>query len=157
MFLKHYWTMCWKDSVYTMSVWCLTEKRQRYDNGEDPLDPEEQHQQGNPFFHQGFNPFGGGGGGGGYSFKFHFNWPPKRPRCYFMLDIVNYTLAICIFSILMVAIETWGKELNCMQGKKLTHLVIRWTEKVLWEGESFLQLYFTTRSINEIRSDRLIQ
>ncbi|XP_067668798.1 dnaJ homolog subfamily C member 3-like [Haliotis asinina] len=50
------------------------EKRQRFDNGEDPLDPEEQQQhQGHPFFHQGFNPFGGGGGGGGYSFKFHFN------------------------------------------------------------------------------------
>ncbi|XP_041348015.1 dnaJ homolog subfamily C member 3-like [Gigantopelta aegis] len=45
------------------------EKRQRFDNGEDPLDPEDQ-QGGNPF-HHGFNPFGGGGSG--FSFKFHFN------------------------------------------------------------------------------------
>ncbi|CAL1533171.1 unnamed protein product [Lymnaea stagnalis] len=45
------------------------EKRQRFDQGEDPLDPEEQHGQGNPFFHQGFNPFGSGG----FTFKFNFN------------------------------------------------------------------------------------
>ncbi|XP_059169976.1 dnaJ homolog subfamily C member 3-like [Physella acuta] len=46
------------------------EKRQRFDNGEDPLDPEEQHGgHGNPFFHQGFNPFGNGG----FTFKFNFN------------------------------------------------------------------------------------
>ncbi|KAJ8310305.1 hypothetical protein KUTeg_012170 [Tegillarca granosa] len=42
------------------------EKRQKYDNGEDPLDPESQN-GGNPF--QGFNPFGSGG----FQFKFHFN------------------------------------------------------------------------------------
>lgn len=42
------------------------EKRQKYDNGEDPLDPES-HNGGNPF--QGFNPFGSGG----FQFKFHFN------------------------------------------------------------------------------------
>lgn len=40
------------------------EKRQRFDQGEDPLDPESQqrgfHQH--PFGH-GFNPFGGGDGG----------------------------------------------------------------------------------------------
>ncbi|XP_072034388.1 dnaJ homolog subfamily C member 3-like [Amphiura filiformis] len=45
--------------------------RQKFDNGEDPLDPEEQQQRqqwGNPF---GFNPFGSGGGG--HHFKFHFN------------------------------------------------------------------------------------
>lgn len=56
------------------------EKRQQFDNGEDPLDPEEQARSGNPF--QGGNyhfhhPFQGGGGpfggGGGHSFKFHFN------------------------------------------------------------------------------------
>lgn len=48
------------------------EKRQKFDNGEDPLDPEQQQQggYGNPFFH-GFNPFGGGGQG--FNFKFHFN------------------------------------------------------------------------------------
>ena len=47
------------------------EKRERFDNGEDPLDPEEQQSRAhNPF--QGFNPFGGGGGGG-YTFKFKFN------------------------------------------------------------------------------------
>ncbi|GFO28329.1 Dnaj homolog subfamily c member 3-like [Plakobranchus ocellatus] len=46
------------------------EKRQRFDAGEDPLDPEEQQGgHGHPFFHQGFNPFGGGG----FSFKFNFN------------------------------------------------------------------------------------
>ncbi|XP_013387909.1 dnaJ homolog subfamily C member 3 [Lingula anatina] len=46
------------------------EMRQRYDNGEDPLDPEQQQQggRGNPFFH-GFNPFGSDG----FNFKFHFN------------------------------------------------------------------------------------
>ncbi|RNA37582.1 dnaJ -like protein, partial [Brachionus plicatilis] len=52
------------------------EKRAKFDNGEDPLDPEEQ-SQGHGFnpFQQGFNPFGGGfgGGGGGYQFKFKFN------------------------------------------------------------------------------------
>lgn len=48
----------------------ITEKRQKFDNGEDPLDPEEQAQGGGgPFWHQGFNPFGGGG----FQFKFHFN------------------------------------------------------------------------------------
>ena len=56
--------------------------RSKFDNGEDPLDPEEQQRGNNPFhghphfFRQGGNPFGGGGfpgGGGGHSFKFHFN------------------------------------------------------------------------------------
>lgn len=48
------------------------EKRQQFDNGEDPLDPEQQQGgHGNPFFH-GFNPFGGGGNQG-FNFKFHFN------------------------------------------------------------------------------------
>ena len=47
--------------------------REKYDNGEDPLDPEQQQQggHGHPFFH-GFNPFGGGGNQG-FNFKFHFN------------------------------------------------------------------------------------
>lgn len=45
-----------------------------FDNGQDPLDPEQE--TGRQFYqgaHQGFhfNPFGGGGGGGG-GFKFHF-------------------------------------------------------------------------------------
>lgn len=52
------------------------DKRAKFDNGEDPLDAEEQANQGfNPFGH-GFNPFGGGGGGGGgggFQFKFKFN------------------------------------------------------------------------------------
>lgn len=39
------------------------EKREKFDNGEDPLDPEEQHGP-NPF-----NPFGAGQG---FTFKFHF-------------------------------------------------------------------------------------
>ncbi|XP_076324842.1 dnaJ homolog subfamily C member P58IPK isoform X1 [Tachypleus tridentatus] len=51
------------------------EKRQKFDNGEDPLDPDSQQGQGfNPFAH-GFNPFQGGfhQGGGPFTFKFHFN------------------------------------------------------------------------------------
>lgn len=42
----------------------ISEKRQKFDNGIDPLDPEEQGNGGNG----GFNPFRGGGGG----FTFHF-------------------------------------------------------------------------------------
>ena len=58
-----------------------TEMRKKFDNGEDPLDPEEQQRggfqggQGERFFFRG-HPFGGGGfpgGGGGHNFKFHFN------------------------------------------------------------------------------------
>lgn len=64
-----------------MYVFVRAEMRHKFDNGEDPLDPEQQQQQ---HFHQGFNPFqhfhggGGGGGGGGHAgggpfqFKFHF-------------------------------------------------------------------------------------
>ena len=44
-----------------------TEKRAKYDNGEDPLDPEAQQGGGNPWQHGGF-PFGEG-----FQFKFHFN------------------------------------------------------------------------------------
>lgn len=47
----------------------LTEMRQKFDNGEDPLDPEQQHGRGGHGFPHGFNPFGGGGG---FSFKFNF-------------------------------------------------------------------------------------
>lgn len=46
-----------------------SEKRAKFDNGEDPLDPEQQAGGGGPFWHQGFNPFGQGG----FQFKFHFN------------------------------------------------------------------------------------
>jgi DnaJ family protein C protein 3 len=46
------------------------EKRAKFDNGEDPLDAEEQAQQHNPF--HGFNPFGAGNGQG-FTFRFHFN------------------------------------------------------------------------------------
>lgn len=47
----------------------LPEKRQKFDHGEDPLDPESQQGQGfNPFQHQDF-----GGFGEGFNFKFHFN------------------------------------------------------------------------------------
>lgn len=46
------------------------EKRQKFDHGEDPLDPESQNEHGGPFWHQGFNPFESGGG---FQFKFHFN------------------------------------------------------------------------------------
>ena len=41
------------------------EKREKFDNGEDPLDPEEQHGGGG----HPFNPFGTGQG---FTFKFHF-------------------------------------------------------------------------------------
>lgn len=48
--------------------------RQKYDNGEDPLDPESQQNPfgggGNPFHFHGGHPFGGGGP---FQFKFHFN------------------------------------------------------------------------------------
>jgi len=55
------------------------EKRQKFDHGEDPLDPEDQQRANNPFhgggqqFHFQGNPFGGGFPGGGGNFKFHFN------------------------------------------------------------------------------------
>jgi len=43
------------------------EKREKYDNGEDPLDPETQGNQGfNPFQHHNFH-------GSPFQFKFHFN------------------------------------------------------------------------------------
>lgn len=52
------------------------ELRRKYDNGEDPMDPESGHEGGHPFrqggqnFHfPGGNPFGGGP----FQFKFHFN------------------------------------------------------------------------------------
>ncbi|XP_041926221.1 dnaJ homolog subfamily C member 3b [Alosa sapidissima] len=51
------------------------EMRQKFDAGEDPLDPESQQGGGGregawPF---GFNPFESGGGGGNYHFKFTYN------------------------------------------------------------------------------------
>ena len=54
------------------SACVIAEKREKFDHGEDPLDPEEQQARGNPF--GGFNPFGGGfgGQGQGFQFKFHF-------------------------------------------------------------------------------------
>lgn len=47
------------------------EKRQKYDNGEDPLDPETQAGQNFNPFGPGFHPFGHGGGP--FTFKFHFS------------------------------------------------------------------------------------
>lgn len=44
------------------------EKRQKFDNGDDPLDPEQQNQG----WHQGPHGFPFGGHGGGFTFKFHF-------------------------------------------------------------------------------------
>jgi DnaJ family protein C protein 3 len=69
-----------KQKEFWIFLKTILEKRAKFDNGEDPLDAEEQAQQGhhgfNPFGH-GFNPFGGGGGGGGggngFNFKFKFN------------------------------------------------------------------------------------
>lgn len=51
---------------------CCTEMRQKFDSGEDPLDPENQQGGGGggggwPF---GFNPFESGGN---FHFKFHYN------------------------------------------------------------------------------------
>src|SRR5699024_10535134 len=43
------------------------EKRHKFDNGEDPLDPEQQNGHGFHPFTQGFDPFGGQ-----YSFRFTF-------------------------------------------------------------------------------------
>jgi len=47
------------------------EKRAKFDQGEDPLDPDQSGGGHNPF-HGGHNPFGGGFGEG-FNFKFHFN------------------------------------------------------------------------------------
>ena len=52
-------------------MFCL-EKRAKFDQGEDPLDAEQQAQGHNPF--HGFNHGGFGGFGEGFNFKFHFNW-----------------------------------------------------------------------------------
>lgn len=56
-------------------VWTfIVEKRAQFDQGVDPLDPEEQANRGGGghHWHQGgFNPFGQGGFGS--NFKFHFN------------------------------------------------------------------------------------
>jgi len=59
------------DEFKTLGImWCIAEKRSKFDAGEDPLDPEQQAGGGGgPFWHQGFNPFGHGG----FQFKFHFN------------------------------------------------------------------------------------
>lgn len=56
-------------TLYGVANCCLIDLRQRFDNGEDPLDPE----QNTGGFHG--NPFGGGGpfGHGGFTFKFKFN------------------------------------------------------------------------------------
>ncbi|KAG1653057.1 DnaJ subfamily C member 3 [Nymphon striatum] len=48
-------------------------KREMFDKGEDPLDPESQQGGGFNPFEQGFHPGGGHGFENGYSFKFHFN------------------------------------------------------------------------------------
>ncbi|KAG0072536.1 hypothetical protein BGZ93_001168 [Podila epicladia] len=55
------------------------ELRQRFDNGDDPNDPQSQQNPfaqgfgGNPFFfHQGGSPFGQQAGGGGFQFNFQF-------------------------------------------------------------------------------------
>jgi DnaJ family protein C protein 3 len=45
------------------------EKRRQFDNGEDPLDAQEQSQR-NQQQHHGFNPFQGFGGGQQFHFKF---------------------------------------------------------------------------------------
>ena len=62
------------------------EKRQKFDHGEDPLDPESQDEHGGPYWHQGFNSFASGGG---FQFKFHFNWawlPPLETKFFFIFS-----------------------------------------------------------------------
>ena len=54
------------DYSFIKYFFVFAEKREKYDNGEDPLDPE---QQGN----QGFNPFHHHFHGSPFQFKFHFN------------------------------------------------------------------------------------
>ena len=53
------------------------EMRAKFDQGEDPLDPEQQQHGGghgfNPFQQFHFRPGGGFPGGGFQEFKFHFN------------------------------------------------------------------------------------
>ena len=80
MFQIHFWdqshvAIVWKtretgDINYPVSF--FSEMRQKFDNGEDPLDPESQQGGG------GGHPFHGHpfGGGGPFQFKFHFNWSP---------------------------------------------------------------------------------
>ena len=46
------------------------ELREKFDNGEDPLDPEQNMNSGGGFHG---SPFNFGGGGGGFTFKFKFN------------------------------------------------------------------------------------
>ena len=50
------------------NVFVVAELREKFDNGEDPLDPERN--SGGGGFHG--NPFGFGNGGG-FTFKFNFN------------------------------------------------------------------------------------
>ena len=57
----------------------VIEMRQKYDQGEDPLDPESGRGGGggHPFHRGGQNfhfPGGDQFGGGPFQFKFHFNW-----------------------------------------------------------------------------------
>lgn len=54
---------------FVTNIRFISEKRQKFDQGEDPLDPESQQGQGFNPFGQGFNPFGQQG----FQFKFHFN------------------------------------------------------------------------------------
>ena len=54
-----------------------TEMRQKFDQGEDPLDAEQERerQSGGHGFPSGFHPHPfGGGNQGNFQFKFHFNW-----------------------------------------------------------------------------------
>lgn len=53
----------WRILLYSLPP----EKRQKFDNGEDPLDPEQQQGHGGPNPFQGGFPFGEG-----FQFKFHF-------------------------------------------------------------------------------------
>jgi hypothetical protein len=57
-------------SDYNYNDIIIIEMREKFDNGEDPLDHEQQQGHGHGGFPFGFNPFGGGGQG--FTFKFNF-------------------------------------------------------------------------------------
>lgn len=59
------------DIADAKSVLTDKEKRQLYDRGEDPLDPENKQGRNHGFYPDPFSQFGSGGGGP-FTFKFQF-------------------------------------------------------------------------------------
>ncbi len=93
--------------LYCYYVINFSEMRQKFDNGEDPLDPEAQQGHGGHPFHG--HPFGGGGP---FQFKFHFNWsrPPRYQTSQHFLhnqifgeyfgkeELLKWTLQVLLFA-----------------------------------------------------------